>query len=67
MTRVRARRVLHLTGPIRIGLNDWYLAPFGNARAVLKVRHGVVEEIGIAVKALTANHKIASRFLNSFP
>ena len=61
-----ARRVLHLGGPLRVGLNDWYLAPYGRVRAVLKVRHGRVEEIGIAVKALTRNHRLALRFLKSF-
>jgi hypothetical protein len=61
-----ARRVLHLSRPFRIGLNNWYLAPDGNVRAVLKVRHGVVEEIGITEKAVTANRRIALRFLKSF-
>jgi len=61
-----ARRVLRLTGRIRVGANDWYLAPFGSARAVLKVRHGVVEEIGITYKWLTASRRADSRFLRSF-
>jgi hypothetical protein len=62
-----ARRVLHLSLPIRVGLNSWYLAPDGSVRAVLKVRRGIVEEIGIAEKSLTANRRIALRFLKSFP
>jgi hypothetical protein len=61
-----ARRVLHLSNPLKVGLNSWYLAPDGNVRAVLKVRHGIVEEIGIAEKSLTANRRIALRFLESF-
>jgi hypothetical protein len=48
---------------IRIGLNDWYIAPDGSSNAVFKVRHGVIEEVGIATKALTANHRAAQRFL----
>jgi hypothetical protein len=62
-----AWRVLRLSGPIRVGLNDWYLAPDGPVRAVLKVRRGRVEEIGIAEKTLTRNRRIALRFLKSFP
>ena len=61
-----ARRVLRLSNPFRVGLNDWYLAPNGAVRAVLKVRHGRVEEIGIAEKSLTANRRIALQFLKSF-
>jgi hypothetical protein len=33
---------------------------------VLKVRQGVVEEIGIGDKALTTGHKAQRNFLNSF-
>ena len=61
-----ARRILHLSRRFRVGANDWYLAPYGPVRAVLKVRHGIVEEIGIAERALTANRRIALRFLKSF-
>jgi len=49
-----------------IGLNWWYLAPGGSRRAVLKVRHGIIEEIGIADKQLTNNRRADSRFLRSF-
>ena len=31
-----------------IGLNWWYLTPDGSSRGVLKVRHGVIEAIGVA-------------------
>jgi len=33
---------------------------------VLKVRHGIVEEIGIADRRLTRNRAAARRFLTSF-
>jgi hypothetical protein len=33
---------------------------------VLKVRRGVIEEIGIADKRLTQSRRAASNFLNSF-
>jgi hypothetical protein len=49
-----------------IGLNYWYLAPNGPSRAVLKVRHGIIEEIGIADKHLTQNRRADFRFLQSF-
>ncbi len=49
-----------------IGLNWWYLTRNGSSRGVLKVRHGVIEEIGIANKQLTANRRAADRFLSSF-
>ena len=61
-----AAKVLKLGKPYHVGLNYWYLAPNGSTRAVLKVRHGIVEEIGIANRALTATHRGAFRFLKSF-
>jgi hypothetical protein len=48
-----ARRALRLTGPFHIGLNYRYLAQLGSSRGVLKIRHGVVEEVGIAYADLT--------------
>jgi len=65
-TLADARRRLKLTGPFDIGLNDWYLAPNGPSTAVLKVRHGGVEEIGIGEKSLLQGHKAHVAFLNSF-
>ncbi|HWE58286.1 MAG TPA: hypothetical protein VG228_01225, partial [Solirubrobacteraceae bacterium] len=61
-----ARRVLKLGRPFHIGLNYWYLAPNGADRAALKVRHGIVEEIGIANSTLTASRRAAFRFFTSF-
>jgi ABC-2 type transport system ATP-binding protein len=60
-----AQRRLHLT-KFHVGLNDWYLAPDGRVRAVLKVRRGIVQEIGIANLRLTAPRPSAARFLRSF-
>jgi hypothetical protein len=65
-TIAAARAVLKLTGPIVIGLNDWYLAPNGSSTAVLKVRHGIIEEIGIGDRRLTQGHKAQHAFLSSF-
>jgi hypothetical protein len=62
-----ARRHLKLSGPFRVGLNRWYLAPHGASTAVLKVRHGVVEEIGIGENALTGrSRRTRFAFLRSF-
>jgi hypothetical protein len=61
-----ASRRLRLGQVLRIGLNDWYLAPDGSVTAVLKVRRGVVEEIGIAERALTSTRKQQSAFMRSF-
>jgi Secretory lipase len=61
-----ARKNLRLAKPFAIGLNDWYLAPNGQSTTVLKVRHGIIEEIGIGDKALTRNRKADRAFLSSF-
>jgi len=55
----------HLWRRIRIGRNDWYIAPNGASRGVLKVRHGVIEEVGIAERRLTRNPKAAEAFLRT--
>lgn len=67
-TTVRAARkmIRHLSAPFKVGLNDWYLARVAGATAVLKVRHGVVQEIGIADLALTPTRAADSIFLRSF-
>jgi hypothetical protein len=65
-TLADAAKVLKVGKPFHIGLNYWYLAPFGHVRAVLKVRHGTVEEIGIANASLTAGRRAAFRFMKSF-
>jgi Secretory lipase len=61
-----ARKDLKLEKPFHVGLNYWYLAPNGKSTAVLKVRHGIVEEIGIGDKQLTRTRKADRAFLNSF-
>ena len=65
-TLAAARKHLKLTDPFHIGLNFWYLTPNGSSTGVLKVRHGIVEEIGIAAKSLTKGHKAQIVFLKSF-
>jgi hypothetical protein len=65
-TITTAGQALNLTGPIHIGQNDWYLAPNATSTAVLKVREGIVQEIGIGEKSLTTGHKAQIAFLHSF-
>ncbi len=43
---------LHLSAPLQIGLNTWYFVPGPLSDGVLKVRDGVVDEIGIASRAI---------------
>jgi hypothetical protein len=61
-----ASKKLKTGKPFHIGKNIWYLAKNGSSTAVLKVRQGIVEEIGIGDKALTTGHKAQVKFLNSF-
>jgi C-terminal binding-module, SLH-like, of glucodextranase len=63
--RTAARR-LRLTRGFHIGRNDWYLAPNGASTAVLKVRHRVVEEIGIGTRRITHGRRAQRTFLKSF-
>ena len=65
-TIASAATKLKISKPFRIGRNIWYLAPNGSSTAVLKVRGGVVDEIGIGDKELTAGHKAQLNFLHSF-
>jgi hypothetical protein len=51
-------------GPrIRIGANDWYLVPNGHSIGVLKVRNGVIQEIGIADARLKFRTRTGKLFL----
>jgi hypothetical protein len=61
-----AARTRRLSPPYRVGGNTWYLAPNGFSHEVLKVHHGVVQEIGIAYASLTRTPRAARLFLTSF-
>jgi hypothetical protein len=61
-----ARRQLRLSR-YHVGLNDWYVAADGRVRAVLKVRRGTVQEVGIADRNLTEPGRTTAAFLRSFP
>ena len=53
----------HRLRGIRIGKNTWYVVANGASRGVLKVSHGVIGEVGIAAKPLTANRRLARMLL----
>ncbi len=61
-----ASRMLGTEPPFHIGLNYWYLARKATYTAVLKVRGGVVEELGIAENALTTSRGLQRTLLLSF-
>lgn len=62
-----AQRRLKLGATEHLGRNYWYFAPGRAASVLLKVRHGVVLEIGLADKQLTSTRKLQLRLLLSYP
>ncbi|MGH2874023.1 MAG: putative Ig domain-containing protein [Solirubrobacteraceae bacterium] len=65
-TVTAAGKALKLGKVFAVGLNDWYFAPAGAATAILKVRDRIVQEIGLASRALTQTRGAQRIFLNSF-
>jgi hypothetical protein len=65
-TVAAAAKLVKLAGPFKVGANTWYFARNGASNAIFKVRRGVIEEIGIATKALTIGKKAELKFLKSF-
>ncbi|MGI9183886.1 MAG: hypothetical protein ACR2GZ_02815 [Solirubrobacteraceae bacterium] len=65
-TLASARKRLGHGDLFHVGLNDWYFARHGNTTYVAKVRHGIVEEIGIANPNLTRTRKARRMFITSF-
>ena len=59
-------RKLKLGADLQIGSNRWYIAPGKASNGVLKVRHGVIQEVGIANLQLTGGRAAQQRFLTSF-
>jgi hypothetical protein len=57
---------LHAGKAITLGANAWYIIPGSASRGVLRVRAGIIQEIGIAAEALTntrgAQHQLLSVF-----
>jgi hypothetical protein len=65
-TVAAAGEKLKLGSPFHIGKNFWYLAPNGGSTVILKVRRGVVEELGIGDNVLLSGRKAQRAFLGSF-
>jgi hypothetical protein len=59
--RLKASRAFH------VGRNFWYFSPAGASTAVLKVRHGVIEELGIAGRSLVKTRRQRLNFLHGLP
>jgi hypothetical protein len=57
---------LRIGKPIVIGLNDWYIAPGNGSNYVLKVRNGVIQEIGVANKHARTGRAKQRAFLSGF-
>lgn len=62
---VRVARRLRVGRGIHIGLNTWYLTGAGARRGLLKVRHGIILEIGVVDASLATNRLGAGRLLRS--
>jgi hypothetical protein len=65
-TQRAAGRHLKLGRPLAIGSARWYLASAGGATVAVKVQHGVVQEIGLAARQLTATRAAQRALLSSF-
>ena len=61
-----AGKSLHLGQVFHVGSNDWYFVAGGAETGILKVRHGVVQEVGLATAALTKTRAQQRVFINSF-
>ena len=57
---------LALGAPFRWGRNTWYLVHGRRANGVIKVRRGVILEVGIANRALTDHRVAEQQLLRSF-
>jgi putative CocE/NonD family hydrolase len=63
--RVRSvARRLGLGRALALGRNVWYLGRAGAARTLFKTRGGVIEEIGLATRALTSDRAATRRFFD---
>jgi hypothetical protein len=62
----RVRRRLHVRRGYHVGRNYWYLVPGRRSHGVFKVRHGVIEEVGIATARFTESRAAGYLFFRSF-
>ncbi len=61
----RVARRLRLGRPFHVGKNFWYVSTAGTPRAIVKVRRGVVQEIGILDASVSADRAAERRLLRS--
>jgi L-asparaginase II len=61
-----AARKLAVGHVFKVGGSEWYIASGAAANGILKVRHGIIQEIGIADGSITRGRKAMSTFLASF-
>ncbi len=64
--RVSRIRHVSLSQRFRVGVNQWYVIANGSSHGILKVRFGVVQEIGVADRLLTRNRSADHLFLRAF-
>ena len=62
LTAAVARR-LRLGRPFRLGANTWYIDANGSSRGIIKVHRGLIEEVGIIDKSLTATRGSTLRLM----
>ena len=56
---------LHPKARLRVGQNTWYLARRANVTALVEVRHRGVQELAIAVNAVTADRRLQRALVKS--
>jgi hypothetical protein len=61
-----AARMLPLGRAVRLGRNTWYVLPGQISNGVLKVRDGVIREVGIAASNLTTTRTSQAQLLRNF-
>ena len=61
-----AARKLAVGRVFKVGGSEWYIASGAAANGILKVRHGVIQEIGIADRSITHGRKAQLTFLTGF-
>jgi hypothetical protein len=66
VTLTAAQKKLGKGNVFHVGLNYWDLIKQGSWTAVLKVRHGIVEEVGTADARLTKTQRTQRIFIKSF-
>jgi hypothetical protein len=57
---------LHVGKVIHLAANDWYIVPGSASHGVLKVRSGIIQEVGIASVALSGTRAAQRRLLGAF-